>query len=110
MSDWQDRAVDVAQGTHTGAILVCALGRASLGPRFSGKASITSDGFVMCDFVGRDGQFHPGALVGGVSELERNVLRLAEYLSLAEDARQELRRAIQAWIVNDYRSQPGLFR
>ena len=110
MTDWQARAVTAAEGTQTGRIVACALGQEVAAPRFCGKATITSDGFVMCDFIDQHEQFRHGAFVGGVSDLEQNVLRLADHLRLDEAARQELCRKVQEWVETDYRSEPGLFR
>jgi hypothetical protein len=105
----QMRALAVTKGTRLGAILAAAFEVADRpAPAFQGKAVITSDGFVMCDFADSDGRFHRGAFVGDVTELERNLDGLSKHLRLDHAARAVLLGQIQAWIDSDFRSVPGL--
>ena len=76
-STWKDRALAATRGTQLGAIIACSLSLPRSSPMFNGKASITSDGFVMCDFTDTAGVTHMGAFVGAVSDLNRNVEGLA---------------------------------
>ena len=106
---WQDLALAAADGTQTGAILRCALNRNTEAvPRFEGKASVTSDGFIMCSFVGRNGEGHMGAFVGAYDDLLRNLGKLAahveKYGKVKVDHKAMLD-AIDAWISVDYRSK-----
>ena len=108
---WQDRVVEAARGngTRLGTILLCALGREpDAVPRFTGRASITSDGFVMCNYVARDGVAHASALVGSVDDLRANVIGLADHLRLSAIDRHSLYVVVQRWIATDYRSDPGM--
>jgi len=105
MDSWQERAIAATRGNQSqlGTILLCALKRPADGvPTFHGKASITSDGFVMCDFTGRDGQYHHGAFIGSASDLEGNVRGLARHLALSDADRHELFHAVRDWIATDY--------
>jgi hypothetical protein len=89
----------------TGAIVACALNRERLAvPRYVGKATITSDGWVMCDFVDSDHRKHLGAFVGGVSDLEANVRGLARHCRLNSDEQENLFQAVRNWIAQDARS------
>lgn len=99
---WQDKAIAATNGSHFGAVLACALGREIPAPHFNGKASVTSDGFVMCSFTGSDGRDHMGAFVGSLSDLERNSVGLAKHLELSAVERAEFADALLKWIGNDY--------
>lgn len=100
--NWQDKAMAATRGTQLGAIIACAIGREIEGPRFWGKASITSDGYVMCNFTRADGENHMGAFVGSARDLVSNVRGLADHLSLAGQDRIELFKAVRDWVSLDY--------
>lgn len=104
--DWRQTVLAATHGTQLGAILWTALDMPvpeENEPCFVGKATITSDGFIMCDFRDRNGVYRPGAFVGSVSDLEDNIVGLAAYLNLPADYRAELGMAIHGWIGHDYR-------
>lgn len=108
MSDgWQDKALHAARGTRTGAILRCALDRNEEGhfPQFTGKASVTSDGFLMCDFIDREGRQHLGAFVGSVDDFWDNVRGLNIALALDAEDSIELVEAFRSWIGKDWRAR-----
>ena len=61
------RALEASEPTRAGCILRCAAGQDPLDGdtrQFHGKACITSDGFLLCDFTDSHGNFHMGAFVG----------------------------------------------
>ena len=103
---WQDKALAATNGSQFGAILRCALDRNEPDdvPCFNGKASVTSDGFVMCNFIDRDGRCHLGAFVGSATDLHRNVAGLANHLKLNVADHNAMRAAIANWIGRDWRS------
>ena len=103
---WQLDALAATKGTKFGAILRCAINRniPEAFPQFSGKATITSDGFVMCNFTDADGRFHIGAFVGSASDLSINIAGLADHLDLSREDHLALCAAITNWIEKDYRS------
>ena len=74
-------------------------------PRFSGKASVTSDGYVMCDFTDNRGEFHPGAFVGSMTDLTDNVNRLKTHLHLGNTDQQKLDALVASWIGSDWRAK-----
>jgi hypothetical protein len=102
--NWQDKAIAATRGTQLGAAIQCALGRgrAKL-PRFEGKAIVTSDGYLQCDFVDNRGEGHHSAFIGHVSELSNNVEGLAKHLKLNPADHNDLTAVISAWIGTDYR-------
>lgn len=101
---WQNKALHATQGTQFGAIIRCALGvEGLLVPRYSGKASVTSDGFVMCDFIDKNGEGHFGAFVGAFGDLTGNVSGLSDHLALSVVERAEFRAVIVAWVGTDWR-------
>ncbi|MCK1671080.1 hypothetical protein [Bradyrhizobium sp. 150] len=101
--NWQDKAMAATRGSQLGAIIACALGRNPDDvPRFNGKASVTSDGFIMCDFVDRSGEGRMSALAGSLSDLERNVKGLADHLQLTAEERGEYAEKLGGWISEDY--------
>src|SRR4051812_31624492 len=70
-------------GTQLGAIIRCAFGiERSAWPRFEGKGVMTSDGFIMCNFVDSNGGGHLGAFVGSRQDFDRNVLGVAGHCEL----------------------------
>ena len=105
---WQEKALIATRGTRFGAILACAAGREESGPAFRGKACITSDGFVTCDFIDGRGSYHHGAFVGAASDLDSNVSGLVRHLKLKESDAKALRRLVDSWIATDYRSRAAL--
>lgn len=104
---WQWKALQATRGTRFGAILACASERyydaAPATPRFVGRASVTSDGFVMCNFVDQRGNGHRGAFVGAIADLNANVSGLADHLALNDAERLALGALISRWIGADYR-------
>lgn len=91
--------------TQTHAIIACALDRDPMTTaRFVGKATITSDGFIQCDFVDHDGQGRRGAFVGSWGELEANLIDLIHHLELGEPELAHLRALVKSWVGTDYRS------
>lgn len=72
-------------------------------PRIVGKANVTSDGFVMCDMIDQHGEGHMGALIGHISDLQKNCSGLCDHLRLDANERIELALVIAQWIDKDYR-------
>lgn len=103
MPSWKERALAATRGSRFGAILSAATGTEIEAPCFHGKASVTSDGFVMADFAGADGRYHMGAFVGAMSDLENNVRGLAKHLGLNDEERAELSDTVRGWVGRDYR-------
>ena len=98
------------RGTQIGAILSCAMGEdRDVLPRYTGKASITSDGFIMCSFVGRDGDHHSGAFVGSVEDLDANLARLKAHMHLSNAQYNDLAAIVAGWISDDWRSSAKIF-
>lgn len=81
---WQARALAATTGTKFGAILRCALDvEPEAQPRYIGRASVTSGGLLVCDFVDEGGQYHAASLIGSAGSLDDSVEGLAERLGLA---------------------------
>jgi hypothetical protein len=98
-ANWKDRALTAANGTQTGAILRAALGRNVKGAtrQYGEHAVITSDGYVMADFVDQRGEGHFGAFVGSYDQMLRNFGRLAAHCDFAGTEHKELLDAVDAW-------------
>lgn len=106
----QDRILSTTKNTKFGLVLRCALAKPNevhTAPAFSGKASITSDGYCLCDYVSADGDLHHGAFVGGWSEVKANTVELAKHLALEPTEATELHAVITGWIGSDYRPAPA---
>lgn len=95
----QKKILAVTQNGQFGAILRCALGveRDAL-PRFTGRAVVTSDGFVMATFISSDGETHLGAFVGSKKDLVQNVEGLSRWLKLSPEEDRELRTLVDGWL------------
>ena len=102
------KILSATRATRLGAILACAMGDDSYNeePHFVGKASVTSDGYLMCDAVDDRGDYRHGAFVGALESFDRNLLGLAEHLDLAMSQREELFALGASWIGKDWRSSP----
>jgi hypothetical protein len=100
--NWKEKAIAATRGTQLGAIMACALDQEIPAPHFNGKASVTSDGFLMCNFTRANGEQHMGALVGAYNDLERNAIGLAAHLKLTDGERREFTDALVGWIGVDY--------
>jgi len=95
---WQDKAVAATLGSQFGAIINCALSRTIPAPYFLGKASLTSDGFLLCGFVDKEGGFRSGAFVGSKEDLDRNVRGLIKHLKLLAPEATAFEAAINSWV------------
>lgn len=110
-SDWRQVIVNATKGNQSrlGALIISILKKdyvlAQKGsvPRFDGNATITSDGFVMCDFYGRQGDFHRGAFVGSIGDVVDNFRKLADHCKLNDEDRKAMFLALKNWIAQDYR-------
>jgi hypothetical protein len=102
---WKDKALAATNGSQFGAIIRCALGLdagLTTGPRFVGNASVTSDGFVMCNFIDKNGQFRHSAFVGSKDDLTRNFRGLSDHLKLNDKDRAAFRKVLASWISQDW--------
>jgi hypothetical protein len=102
IATWQDRAIAATRGNQTqfGTILLNALNRNQNGafPQFHGRASLTVDGYVLCNFTDRDGHLHHGAFMGELADVVRNTDDLAAHLHLSDEERASLRGVIERWL------------
>jgi hypothetical protein len=95
---WKQRALAATSGSQFGAIVAAALGEEIPAPCFRGRPSITSDGYLMCDFVDRDGNGRMGAFVGSLADVVRNTCGLADHLGLKGAERADYVAAISRWV------------
>lgn len=104
LATWNDQAQDWSKLGH---LLMCVIGKEQgiCAPRFDGSATVTSDGFVLCNFVGRDGRYHGNAMVGTMVDIVNNFRGLADHLKLSDADRVELFKLLRNWIKTDYRSE-----
>lgn len=88
-----------ARGTQTGAIVrrVFDLTRDDETPRYVGNGTVTSDGFVMCAFIDSDGNYHMGAFVGALVDVEANATQLANYCNLNAGERADFYAHVMEW-------------
>ena len=103
---WEYRAIEAtrAHQSQLGCMLLAMLGRGRTKyPRFGRGATVTSDGYVMADFIGRDGRPHLGAFVCSFNEMVGNFRGLADHLKLSDADRTALFEKVRAWILVDYR-------
>lgn len=86
-----------------GCIVLAALGKQpKAAPYFTGKAIITSDGFVMCDFTDSKG-YHIGALVCRDEDMVRNLLGLVDHCQLSNEEKIDFLARVNNWIGADHR-------
>ena len=107
---WQGKAIQATGGNRskTGAIVLAILAQTPPEPpAFGHGAVITSDGFVMCDFLDRDNVLHTGAFVSSVDELTSNFRRLRDHLKLTDAEGDAMFTYLRGWIKKDWRSNPA---
>jgi hypothetical protein len=78
-------------------------------PCFTGTASITHDGRVICNMLDRDGDLIIGVTI--FASEDKFVLafrRLADRLKLDDDDRKALFEAVQNWVTADHRIKPSV--
>lgn len=101
---WQERIFsNTLPGAPLHSILACVFDvEPSYPARYFGKANVTSDGFLLADFQGTDGQRHGGAFVGSFDGLKRNVIGIADHVGLKGDDRTAFFKTVEGWIATDY--------
>jgi hypothetical protein len=67
-------------------------------PAFIGKAMLTSDGLIMCDFREGSGLGHYGALAGDLRHLLNSLKGVADHCGLLTVERVILANTMIAWI------------
>lgn len=97
-SSWKSRALAATRESQFGAIVAAALGEKIAAPCFIGRPSITSDNYVMCNFLDRDGNGRMGAFVGSFSDVQRNTRGLADHLKLSTEDRAEYAATLTKWL------------
>ena len=92
--------------TQLGAIVMAAIGKKPPSPpELVGKATITSDGMVMCDFIDPSGTYHYGAFVCSDRDMVRNIVGLANHCNLSNDEKVAFLAMVNNWIGKDHRSK-----
>lgn len=95
----KQKILAATRDTKFGAIIRCAMNiERDAVPRFFGKATVTSDGFIMCSFVDSDGIAHMGAFVGSKENVLMNVRGLSRHLRMTYEEHEELANLIDAWM------------
>lgn len=106
-NDWRYK---VLNATGPGKLRILALyvlnKHMGTSPRCAGPWIITSDGFVMGDWIDRDSTFHHGAMICDVEDLIRNFRGLAEHAKLTQAESDLFFAEIRKAIHTDYRSNP----
>jgi hypothetical protein len=106
---WQGKAILATHGNRgmTGTVLLACLGQTPPHPPALGLgAVITSDGFVMCDFVGKDGVMHTGAFLDHIDLVIKAFRLLADHLKLGDEDREKMFLYLRGWIKKDWRANP----
>lgn len=104
MEPYVKKVLAATAGTRFGAMIRCAYGvERDAQPRFIGRASITSDGFLMWSFVTASGEHKSGAFAGDAESYFANVVGLIRHLNLTADDRAEFSCKMQEAIGADWR-------
>jgi hypothetical protein len=109
------RAVVATAGTKFGAIFLATLDQKTCDdiraafkladyPAFASSASVTSDGYIIADFVDQHGRGHSGAFAGLYDDFQSNVDGLAKHLRLAGEELKAYRNQMNAWVKEDWRN------
>ena len=97
--------------SQTHALVLAAL---DLPPRrppvgFSGRATVTSDGHIMCNFTTAEDEHHHGAYAGHIDQLAVYLDYLTTELQLDPVQTLELQRSLDAFIATSYEARPTKF-
>jgi hypothetical protein len=97
--NWQGITLAATNGTQLGAILRAAYGVAHEDgiAWFGSHATVTSDGFLIADFTTADGEFHMGAFIGSLDDLNDNRRKLAAHCELTDADAIALESALASW-------------
>lgn len=79
------------------------------GATFMGKATVTSDGHLLCDYLTADGEPHAKAHAGTIQQLANYADYLTRELQLTDAMDLTLRQALDASIGTSYEAQPTKF-
>lgn len=106
--DWRLKLIEATQGNRTmlGCIVLVAIGKEPENPPyFRGKAYITNQGEVLCDFVEKDGTYRVKARVSDDEDLVRNLVGLTVHCDLNDQERVEFLARVNNWIGTDERQK-----
>jgi hypothetical protein len=99
------RLLEVTSDTRTGCILRAMFNDPrQYHPRYDRNAIITSDGYIMCGYTDRNGDYYAGAFVGSAFDLTRQLISLCVFARLNGDEMLALGDAADSWIGTDYRA------
>lgn len=104
--DWRLRLIEATQGNRSilGCVVIAAIGHRSENPPYLvGKATVTNDGQVLCDFVERGGTYYFNARIGDDEDFARNIAGLAVAAGLDDLERIEFLARVNNWIGRDER-------
>jgi len=98
------KVLAATRNTQLGAIIRCAMDiERDAVPRLVGKAHVTSDGYVMCDYYGANVGYKHGAFVGALSDLDLNIVGLSKHLGMTPTEYNALTALVTGWIGKDWR-------
>src|SRR4051812_33874904 len=104
--DWRLKLIEATRGNQSllGCIVLAAIGKTPKNPPyFTGSATITGAGDVLCDFVERDRTYRVAAKIGDDDDLARNILGLVIHCGLTDEERVEFLARVNRWIARDHR-------
>lgn len=111
--DWRLKLIEATRGNQSlmGCLVLAAIGKEpSNPPFFRGKARITNQNEVLCDFVGKDRIYHSMARISDDEDLVQNLVRLTVHCDLTDDERVEFLARVNAWIEHDDREMGRIRR
>jgi hypothetical protein len=76
---------------------------------FTGRATVTSDGHIMCNFTTAGDEHHHGAYAGHIDQLAAYLDYLITELQLDPVQTLELQRSLDAFIATSYEARPTKF-
>lgn len=105
---WRARVFWAPLSAPVHALMCAIMGEAPrTNGRLTGKAIVTADGRVMCDFVDEEGMMLHAVHVMDIAALEDTIAKVIKAMQadgvLTDNERDELLRAVADWIAADHR-------
>ena len=106
--DWRFKMVKATRGSQTqlGTLLLAIINKSRPKPSYGDQGYITSDGYLLADFVDKRGEYHPAAFIAPIKTVVDAFRAAADEAKLDGDEVIALFTEFRRWIGSDDRPGP----